>query len=46
MRVSALPTGSTVEAMSFAIEHADVMLYGVSLAYKESSNCRMELNVN
>lgn len=31
--------------MSNAIECAAVMLYGVSLAYKESANCRMELNV-
>ena len=31
-------TGSTVDAMSDAIEGADVMLYGVSLAYKESAN--------
>ena len=23
---------------------ADVMLYGVSLAYKESANCRLEAN--
>ena len=30
--------GSTVDAMSDAIERADVMLYGVSLAYKESAN--------
>jgi hypothetical protein len=30
--------GSTVDAMSDAIEWADVMLYGVSLAYKESAN--------
>ena len=37
--------GSTVDAMSDAIEGAEVMLYGVSLAYKESANCRMELNV-
>ena len=29
---------------SDAIEGADVMLYGVSLAYKESANCRMEAN--
>ena len=36
--------GSTVDAMSDAIEGADVMLYGVSLAYKESVNCRMEAN--
>ena len=33
--------GSTMDAMSDAIEGADVMLYGVSLRYKESSNCRM-----
>eukprot|EP01043_Picozoa_sp_COSAG02_P072598 COSAG02_NODE_13752_length_1354_cov_0.680478_1_plen_61_part_10 len=26
--------GSTMDAMSYAIEGADVMLYGVSLAYK------------
>ena len=32
--------GSTVDAMSDAIEGADVMIYGVSLAYKESANCR------
>ena len=34
--------GSTMDAMSDAIERADVMLYGVSLAYKESANCRLE----
>jgi hypothetical protein len=28
--------------VSDAIEGADVMLYGVSLAYKESANCRLE----
>ena len=33
-----------MDAMSHAIEGADVMLYGVSLAYKESSNCRPEAN--
>ena len=33
-----------MDAMSHAIEGADVMLYGVSLAYKESSNCRLEAN--
>ena len=33
--------GSTMDAMSDAIEGAEVMLYGVSLRYKESSNCRM-----
>ena len=30
--------GSTMDAMSDAIEGADVMLYGVSLQYKESAN--------
>ena len=34
-----------MDAMSDAIEGADVMLYGVSLPYKESANCRMEANV-
>ncbi len=34
------------DAMSQAIEGADVMLYGVSKAYKESSNCRLEANVS
>ncbi len=34
--------GSTMDAMSDAIEGADVMLYSVSLAYKESANCRLE----
>ena len=34
--------GSTVEAMSAAVEDAAVMCYGVSQAYKESTNCRME----
>ena len=29
-----------MDAMSEAVEGADVMLYGVSLAYKESANCR------
>eukprot|EP01043_Picozoa_sp_COSAG02_P041955 COSAG02_NODE_3525_length_6615_cov_2.025629_8_plen_462_part_00 len=32
--------GSTMDAMSGAIEGADVMLYGVSRAYKESANVR------
>ena len=32
--------GSTMDAMSDAIEGAEVMLYGVSLAYKESANVR------
>ena len=30
--------GSTMDAMSDAIEGAAVMLYGVSLKYKESAN--------
>ena len=34
-------SGSTVDAMSDAIEGADVMLYGVSLKYKESANVRI-----
>ena len=31
-----------MDAMSDAIEGADVMLYAVSLQYKESANCRLE----
>ena len=34
--------GSTVEAMADAVEDAAVMCYGISEAYKESTNCRME----
>ena len=34
--------GSTVEAMSAAVEECVVMCYGISQAYKESSNCRLE----
>ena len=34
-----------MDAMSDAIEGADVMLYGVSLAYKESANVRVPLPV-
>ena len=34
--------GSTVEAMSEAVEGAAVMCYGISQAYKESANCRLE----
>eukprot|EP01045_Picozoa_sp_COSAG04_P000609 COSAG04_NODE_15_length_40535_cov_25.319888_22_plen_265_part_00 len=34
--------GSTVDAMALAVEGCEVMLIGVSRAYKESSNCRME----
>tara|TARA_B100000683_G_C12124020_1_gene404752 strand:- start:36 stop:185 length:150 start_codon:yes stop_codon:yes gene_type:complete len=33
-----MTTGSTMDAMSDAIEGADVMMYGVSLRYKESAN--------
>ena len=36
--------GSVMEAMADAIEGAELMLYGVSLAYKESANCRLEAN--
>ena len=35
--------GSTMDAMSDAIEGAAVMLYGVSLKYKESANVRQQL---
>lgn len=34
--------GSTVEAMASAVEGAAVVIYGVSRAYKESCNCRLE----
>eukprot|EP01043_Picozoa_sp_COSAG02_P003993 COSAG02_NODE_101_length_36804_cov_125.342951_6_plen_441_part_00 len=34
--------GSTMDAMSDAIEGADVMLYGVSRQYKESANVRQQ----
>eukprot|EP01047_Picozoa_sp_COSAG01_P022601 COSAG01_NODE_1347_length_10632_cov_29.175370_3_plen_2601_part_00 len=34
--------GSTVEAMAAAVEGAAVFCYGISQAYKESSNCRLE----
>jgi hypothetical protein len=34
--------GSTVDAMSLAVEDAEVVLIGVSRAYKESTNCRLE----
>jgi hypothetical protein len=33
-----------MDAMSDAIEGADVMMYAVSLRYKESANCRIEAN--
>jgi hypothetical protein len=32
--------GSTMDAMSHAVDNAAAMLFGVSLAYKESANCR------
>jgi hypothetical protein len=34
--------GSTVEAMADAVEGAAAMCYGISRAYKESANCRLE----
>ena len=34
--------GSTVEVMAAAVEDASAMVYGVSRAYKESANCRLE----
>jgi hypothetical protein len=34
--------GSTVDAMSLAVEDAAVVVFGVSRAYKESTNCRLE----
>jgi hypothetical protein len=34
--------GSTIEAMAAAVEDAAVVCYGISQAYKESVNCRME----
>ena len=34
--------GSTVEAMSEAVENCAVMCYAVAREYKESTNCRME----
>ena len=33
-----------MDRMSEAIEGADVICYGVSNAYKESANCRLEAN--
>ena len=36
--------GSTVDAMSDAVDNAEVMLFCVSLEYKESANCRLEAN--
>ena len=34
--------GSTVDTMALAVEGSEVVLVGVSRAYKEYSNCRME----
>ena len=34
--------GSTVDAMSDAVDNAAVMLSCISLEYKESANCRLE----
>jgi hypothetical protein len=36
--------GSIMDAMAEAVDGADVVLYCVSEAYKESANCRMEAN--
>jgi hypothetical protein len=36
--------GSTVSAMADAIDNAAVVIFAVSEPYKESANCRMELN--
>jgi hypothetical protein len=36
--------GSVMDAMSEAVECSALMLYGVSEKYKESANCRLELN--
>ena len=33
-----------MDAMSDAVEGAEVVLYGVSKQYKESANCRLEAN--
>ena len=33
--------GSTMDAMSEGVDGAEAVLYGVSLAYKESANCRL-----
>jgi hypothetical protein len=35
-------SGSTVDAMADAIDHSYAVVYGISLAYKESANCRLE----
>eukprot|EP01043_Picozoa_sp_COSAG02_P115279 COSAG02_NODE_51635_length_313_cov_0.518692_2_plen_46_part_01 len=34
--------GSTVDTMAMAVEGSAVVLIGVSRAYKQSTNCRME----
>ena len=39
-----LMKGSVMDAMSAAIDGAEVILYGISLKYKESANCRLEAN--
>jgi hypothetical protein len=35
-------SGSTVDAMADAIDHSYAVVYGISLDYKESANCRLE----
>ena len=37
--------GSTLEAMSAAVEEAAVVVLAISKAYKESANCRLEAQV-
>jgi hypothetical protein len=36
--------GSTMDSMAAGVDGAAVVLFGVSLAYKESANCRLEAN--
>ena len=36
--------GSTMDAMADAVDEAAVVVFAVSLQYKESSNCRLEAN--
>ena len=38
--------GSVMDAMSEAVDGAAVMLYGVSLNYKESANCRYAVDID
>ena len=36
--------GNIMDAMAEAVDGADVVLYSVSEAYKDSANCRLEAN--